>query len=211
MKKLLFLSIFLPLAGMAQVGVGTTSPQAKLHIQGDLRVDSMRTIGTSDLKVVLDTATNKLALQATRPQSDTLVRISAKTSGNSIPHLTSTRIIWSATDINTVPSAWNTTTGVFTAPRQGIYRITAQLTFNPNAANNAEHTVVVRKNGSDFAVAGNFDSSGGNSVYKPTGNVNALIELNAGETASVWAFQGAGSTQTLYNAVWNYMSIEELP
>ena len=44
MKKLLFILAYIPFVGMAQVGIGTSSPQAKLHIQGDLRVGSLKNI-----------------------------------------------------------------------------------------------------------------------------------------------------------------------
>ncbi len=64
MKKLLFALSFLPLAGMAQVGVGTASPQAKLHVQGDLRVDSLKTTAEAEQMVVVDTANRIFAVQA---------------------------------------------------------------------------------------------------------------------------------------------------
>ncbi|WP_417593198.1 hypothetical protein [Owenweeksia hongkongensis] len=216
MKKQLFTAVlmaasFITVAQSGNVGVGTSSPQAKLHVQGDLRVDSLKAIDYSKYNLVLDSASKKVAIQLIRSNRDTLVRIYAKTGGNSVPHLTATRIVWSGTDINTVPSAWDASTGIFTAPHKGFYRISTNLTFNPNTGNNAQHTVIVRKNGADFAAAGNFDSSGGGSIYKPAGSLSTMVELNAGETVSVWAFQGVGSTQTLYNSVWNFLSIEELP
>ncbi len=63
MKKLLFLSIFLPVAGMAQVGIGTTNPQAKLHVAGDLRIDTVPEQTSGTMNLALDTATGKLVKQ----------------------------------------------------------------------------------------------------------------------------------------------------
>ena len=211
MKKLLFILAYIPFVGMAQVGIGTSSPQAKLHIQGDLRVDSLKNIDYSGYNLVLDTNTNKVALQAIRPESQTLVRVFARTHGNTVNHLTATTIAWQTTEVNTVPSAWNPATGIFTVPRDGIYQVSAQLRYSSNTGNNAEHNFTIYKNGTTvLGTSGNFDSSGNGSTFKPTGAGLILHRFSAGDTIEIKALHGSGGTLTLDNSAWNYISIVEL-
>ena len=49
-------------AQSGNVGVGTSSPQAKLHVQGDLRVDSLESTMAATQMVVVDTVTKVFAL-----------------------------------------------------------------------------------------------------------------------------------------------------
>ncbi len=203
---------YMATAQTGNVGIGTSSPQAKLHIQGDLRVDSMKTIEHSDLKVVLDTATNTLALQATRPESDTLVRIAAQTINNSIPTNSSTRIVWSSTVVNTLPSAYDGSTGIFTAPRTGLYQLSVGTMLSSNNANSEEVNVSVFVNNVEIATSANYDSNGGTSQSKPTGNLIVLRPLSQGDTVEFRMFHTIGSTQSLINeSRFNNMSIVELP
>ncbi|WP_417611124.1 C1q-like domain-containing protein [Owenweeksia hongkongensis] len=199
-------------AQSGNVGIGTSSPQAKLHVQGDLRVDSMKTVTTSAMKVVLDTATNTFALQSTRPESDTLVRIAAQTVNNSIPTNTSTLIVWSSTVVNTLPSAYDSSTGIFTAPRTGLYQLSVGTMLSSNNANSDEVNVSVFINNVEIATSANYDSNGGTSQSKPTGSLMVLRPLSQGDTVEFRMFHTIGSTQSLINeSRFNNMSIVELP
>ncbi len=209
---ILVLASYMVSAQSGNVGIGTSSPQAKLHVQGDLRVDSMKTVTTSAMKVVLDTATNTFALQSTRPESDTLVRIAAQTVNNSIPTNTSTLIVWSSTVVNTLPSAYDSSTGIFTAPRTGLYQLSVGTMLSSNNANSDEVNVSVFINNVEIATSANYDSNGGTSQSKPTGSLMVLRPLSQGDTVEFRMFHTIGSTQSLINeSRFNNMSIVELP
>ena len=50
-------------AQTGNVGVGTTSPNAKLHVNGDVRIDSIKATNDAVQVVVIDTVTQTLALR----------------------------------------------------------------------------------------------------------------------------------------------------
>ena len=50
----LLVALFISLGGFAQnVGIGTSNPRAKLHVAGDLRIDSLRQISSSRVRKIL--------------------------------------------------------------------------------------------------------------------------------------------------------------
>ncbi|AEV32980.1 hypothetical protein Oweho_2003 [Owenweeksia hongkongensis DSM 17368] len=69
MKKLFFLTLIFPLTGYiataqtGNVGVGTSSPQAKLDVNGDVRIGNVPLKTSNTMNVALDTATGQLVKQ----------------------------------------------------------------------------------------------------------------------------------------------------
>ncbi len=210
---ILALSTFIASAQSGNVGIGTSSPQSKLHVEGNLRVDSLKSIDYSKYNVVLDTVTKEFAIQKVRPENEKLVRIAARTNSNSIPNSTSTLVVWSSTEINTVPSAWNAATGTFTAPRDGIYKFAAHITYATNTAIGKQVNISAFVNSTtEYATSINFNSNGTGTTPKPTGALNVMVELAQGDIVQFRTFHSIGST-TLLTADnrLNYMYIEELP
>jgi len=48
-------------AQTGDVGIGTNTPQAKLHVNGDLRIDTLKTVANPDSVLVIDPTTKKIA------------------------------------------------------------------------------------------------------------------------------------------------------
>lgn len=221
MKKIALSWVILFLTGITiikaqtgNVGIGTNSPQSKLHINGEVRIDSLKTTSDADQVVVLDTVTHNLALRpypVINQSTETLVRIFATTNGNSIPNALVTDITYNSTSINTVPSSWNQATGTFTAPRNGIYNVSANSLYTSNNASTAEFNILIRKNGVPIATAANFDYMTGGNSYKSTGHVEATVSVLENDIITISTYQNSGATQTLHSSTWNYVNINELP
>ena len=210
-KFLALLLVGITTAAHAQtgnVGIGTTNPNAKLHVNGDLRVDGLPSVTNATKRVVIHPTTGKFA---TEPRPNPLVRIHAQTGGNSIPAGGSRKITWSTTLVNTVSSAWNPSTGEFTAPRAGLYEVSASLLYGVFSADEREFNVQIRKNNAGYALSGNFTGNSSGNNYKPTSTAHAVVALASGDKITVWTYQNSGASRSLHtNTTWNWVNIIEL-
>jgi hypothetical protein len=110
-----------------------------------------------------------------------------------------TTAIYPVKDIDT-HSAYNTTTGVYTVPVAGVYRLFCQFRCDsPTTASYAR----IYKNGSLYTEGGLFGAA---TYASPT--TTAIVQCNAGDTLN---FAGnSGSVSVVANNTFNYMSIERL-
>ena len=75
LKCLSLLLIGISVAAHAQtgnVGIGTTTPNAKLHVNGDLQVDDLESVTNATQSVVIDPNTSKFAVAAYPPTAATV-------------------------------------------------------------------------------------------------------------------------------------------
>lgn len=193
----------------SQVGINTETPTATLHVNGNTKVSEIETIGShSDLdsigvygnegelkKVELATLSEKIA--------DKKIRIFAtKGNGQPIPNGTSTKITnWTTTQIENAGTSWNATTGEFTVPISGWYRVSTTLTYEmANVVAGFEYNVQVRKNsvGPPVGSLPHFTEANtiGNIAIN-TGLLTSIVKCNAGDVLSVFTYQNQGSTRSL--------------
>lgn len=134
------------------------------------------------------------------------VRVFAISAANAVAASTQTTATgW--TNFISVGSGWNASTGVFTAPRIGIYRVKFRLsTATLITTSGTQIAAVIVKNGTNYNLS--YAGSQGVSGLIQGVEVSALVSLAVGETILVQAFCGQAITLTGTNST--YLEIEEL-
>jgi hypothetical protein len=95
------------------------------------------------------------------------------------------------TQINTTPSQWNATTGVYTANADGVYMVSANVSATATLLNGSYISIDVRKNGTTENVFVE-QSTGGGTVYITAGGTVPML-LVAGDTISFTIFASVAS------------------
>jgi hypothetical protein len=122
------------------------------------------------------------------------------TTAQNMPVNVITDCIFNSTTTNQA-SAYNTTTGVFTAPNYGIYHFDASIGLLPAGTNAVLNSIYFSKNNATSGAGLRFDLSVGvfGQQYSNTGNSarftgGVTIEMNAGDTMRVkWDAGGSGA------------------
>lgn len=123
------------------------------------------------------------------------------TGTQSVPNSTPTTVIWNSKTYDT-HGALNTSTGVFTAPVSGYYRVTSMLEYAANTTGLRDLSV----NGVSihFSPAGSLPA--GNHFFKGA----TTVYVNAGQTISITANQSSGGSLNIGGSgdTYNHVSIE---
>lgn len=108
-------------------------------------------------------------------------------------------------------AAYNTSTGVFTAPASSLYSVSAFLTYTGSTGwdENESAEVRVYVNGAQHSVLSRFTLFNQTaSQIISTGSGTDIVYLNKGDTLDIRAFQNSGAAISLFNVNnYNYMSI----
>lgn len=208
LKQILFSILFLTIFSLqAQVGVGTTDPHpdVMLDVNGGLRIRSHNEgsdDAAKDSLVVLDGrgVVHRIATSTLLANMDKSLVKAKLTSNFSIALGSYIPIVFNSEDFD-IKNEFDSTTGVFTALNDGIYRVTAQIktanvsvgdlglaVYKTNAAGTTstkiaeEYFINVAVNINIIALTLNLN------VSPPTRSVSTLIQLNAGEKISFRLF-----------------------
>jgi hypothetical protein len=133
-------------------------------------------------------------------------------SGQSITQQQVTTITgWTNTVVST-GSAWNASTGVFTVPRAGWYRLRNVVSYATNtAAIGAEFNAIISVNGANTYTGWTFKQTA-NSVIVTPPPVEGISFLNVGDTVAFRTYHDSGASRSLIvRGDVNLMTIQELP
>ena len=122
----------------------------------------------------------------------------------SIASSSTTQVVVFNTMVVDSHSAFNSSTGVFTAPYTKTYLITSTISFSANAS--GRRGIFLGKNGSYVQNGSIVPNAGGGAGT----NINSsfLVSLTSGDTIDIRAYQESGSTLTLQaSSVDNWISI----
>lgn len=160
------------------------------------------------------------AIGSTTPSTGKFTSVSTTASAKVFAINTSAQSI--ANNTNAVVTGWTAvtnqnsnfvaSTGVFTAPRAGFYQISGAIGFVSSAFTAGQNVaVVILKNGS-MLVQGARVVETTVTTAQDAPPVSVMVQLAAGDTVSIAAFQNSGAAVALNNGgtiVW--MSISETP
>ncbi|WP_321944626.1 hypothetical protein [Burkholderia cenocepacia] len=132
-------------------------------------------------------------------------------SGQSIPNATTTTVTNWTKLFDRVNSSFNATSGVFTAPATGYYRVSASAQFAATAgAVGNQLGWVVTANAVVVAQSPYFIEAA-NSTAR-TVSVNTIVSLTAGQTMTLGLYQNTGAALALSStAANNWVSISRVP
>jgi hypothetical protein len=118
---------------------------------------------------------------------------------------------WTNT-VNTVPGAWNSTTGIFTCARAGWYRLRGAVSYaNNTAAIGSEFNVIISVNGSNSFTGWTFKETANGVIVAPV-PVEGIAFLNVGDTVQFRTYHDSSASRSLIPRVdVNLMTIQELP
>lgn len=206
------------------IGIGTNSPNARLDIRTSPTSTSDPGAGLLGVGTTSSTAASAGAgAIAYSTSSGGVLQYSNGTSWNTLSstvqkaHVYASRTSSSTFDVSNnstnsldnfninsgagnVPGIWNSTTGVYTAPRTGLYTISAGMSFTQKTASTSYgilHFLVMKGglNGTEScnqALPVNIPLNQAMSA-----NISCSVPLNAGETLQIKYLQWSGGTITV--------------
>lgn len=125
----------------------------------------------------------------------------------SIANASSTVVVFNSLVYDT-HGALNTSSGVFTAPVAGYYRVSSKIEFAANATGDRETSLF--KNGSRYAYLGYNSNSSASGTANVGGSID--VQLAAGDTLDIRVRQTSGGALNVGNtATANYFSVSLLP
>lgn len=132
-------------------------------------------------------------------------------SGQSIPNATTTTVTNWTKLFDRVNSSFNATTGVFTAPATGYYRVSATAQFAATAGSVGNQLGWVVTANSVVVAQSPYFIEAANSTQR-TASVNTIVSLTAGQTMTVGLYQNTGAALALSTtAANNWIAINRVP
>ncbi|MFI2741761.1 hypothetical protein ACG2LH_03395 [Zhouia sp. PK063] len=182
---LIYIAVICSSALYAQVGVGTTSPDAgvMLDVNGKVKI---RTVSDGPSASAKDTILVSNAGVVTKTNSTTLVRTHLNSFVKGYMNSITVSILsWKKLPFNQedfdISSEYNTSSYEYTAKKYGIYRIYVQYKTTLSTAT----TLSIYKNGISYVTSSSLLSTSGYEV------INTLVELNEDDKISFYYYATA--------------------
>lgn len=139
--------------------------------------------------------------------------ISGNAGGQSVATATITVVTTWTTTLNTA-SAFNSSTGVFTAPVAGQYLVSSTLALSgPTWTAGNVVQVVINKNGSTYKI-GTTTLQNAGSIANIVATVTSLVDLALNDTVSIAAFHngtGSATVSAALGTTGNHLTITRIP
>lgn len=141
----------------------------------------------------------------------TRMKIAAQcNSGQVIPHITNTTIVYDISSYDYPGSTYDPVTGIYTVPVAGTYLMLASAAFNDGIAWASNHYIrlLAYKNGGTQIL--NTVTPTANAIA-PTIIGSTMFKCNAGDTVAIQIYQFSGSDQPLRTNGYNFLQIAIIP
>jgi hypothetical protein len=185
-------------------GVTAASANPLTKVTGSGAAGAGETLSISNTRVKIRGWSSNILSSNDADQRVLAVR-ATKTSGSHTAS-GSTQDVTSWTTTYDTHSAFNASSGVFTAPMAGYYRISGVIGFDGNT--NGSRIVEVQKNGTGVEALWDREAASSDGNYL---SGSTTIKLNAGDTLRMRAFQNSGgSLAYVTNTGYNHLEIERV-
>jgi hypothetical protein len=167
----------------------------------------------SETKVIAGTGTTVTGIGTTgnpyviNAATATDVSLRVQTGGNAITVAGAALVNYTVPVHNSVPSAWNNTTGTFTAPVAGYYNVTGRIAQAATWAVAQYLQLAVQKNGGTTAVFQNRAQAAG--AYTMFAQGSTVVFLAAGDTLR-FVHSSSVATNLVTNTFLNEISITKI-
>lgn len=215
----------------AQVGIKTINPTEDFDINGTVRIreipQALSTSTFSHDSILITNEDGKIyrikssSLFEKRFLNKVFIK-AVKSTEQTITSNGGEKIItnWDTVTSDTSnATGWNASTGEYTVQKDGWYRVTTSITYQPQptclsgCTSYAEYNVSVRVNGIRRASKPNFAFKNQTGLPINTGTLQTLVQCSTGDKISVATFHNFGTDRKIWGSIYNpsltQMFIEE--